>query len=231
MSTDVRTADELARDPLLRRAALSRWPILVDEDPSPKGDPRRPITGKVGERMADLMGLQWPHEYLASVGRLNLFATHQGDAWDAERAGRQMEEVLDLVRAAALARGKQHRDFFPTAPLFALGRRVAAAIVRGDGKVKAEVRLDLAETKGVVEDVERVAFFSVGFIESGKVGLPMKFCTPILFAAHPSQRNTWWNDPEHVAHARACLRELTRACHSGRLIVPVNTVRGYPSKN
>lgn len=76
--------------------------LLIGQAPGRAGDPSVALDGRVGRRLAGLMGLTM-EEYMGRVDRLNLLPAWtgrdgKGDAWDAERARENAEAILPSIR-------------------------------------------------------------------------------------------------------------------------------------
>lgn len=99
-------------------------PVLVGEAPGPTGDPSKPLTGRVGRRLAELAGVAFPAAFIRRFGRVNLLDSWPGaDAgggslFDAEGGARAAEALLRVVTRSTR--------------LVLLGRRVAAAFALPD---------------------------------------------------------------------------------------------------
>ncbi len=111
---------------------------LVGQAPGPKGDPRKPLVGAAGRKIAALLGMKWS-EYLERTARANVFFRHQGkngkgDAFpmiEARRRARRMRfakatrAVVFFGKATAAAFGFARNDFFE--PL--------AVMIKDDGRI------------------------------------------------------------------------------------------------
>lgn len=90
--------------------------LLIGQAPSRTGDPSETLLGRIGLRLADLMGLSLD-EYAARTERMNLFdcwpgKDGKGDRWD---------------RAAARERTKELRHLLEGRRVLFVGRNVADA--------------------------------------------------------------------------------------------------------
>lgn len=92
--------------------------LLIGEAPSRTGDPGAPLSGRIGQRLADLSGLTLD-EYLRATKRLNLFQQWHG------AAGKGSAFPLDEAREAAFAVRLKH--FRMGQRVLLLGKRVASA--------------------------------------------------------------------------------------------------------
>lgn len=54
-------------------------PLLVGQAPGPRTDPREPLSGRCGARLAALCGME-PGEFMAAFERINLIDRHPGAA-------------------------------------------------------------------------------------------------------------------------------------------------------
>lgn len=100
--------------------------LIVGQAPSRLSDPREPLSGRSGRRLASLLALDLP-EFLAAYDRVNLLARFpgklsKGDAFPIDRARR---------RAAAILAATEPRR------LVLLGRGVSAAFGLRDASLLA----------------------------------------------------------------------------------------------
>ena len=90
--------------------------LLIGEAPGKKGNPRRPLQGRIGRKLAEVAGVEY-ERYKESTKRRNVFdewpgKDGKGDAWNFSLARKRAEEMVpDLAGKRALF----------------VGRRVAAA--------------------------------------------------------------------------------------------------------
>lgn len=99
--------------------------VLVGQAPSMSGDPRRPLEGASGRKMASLLGMTFD-EYLRNTHRVNIFKNHQGrlakgDKFPLDRAKKKTMRlqvpagaavVLLLGKNVAAAFGIRNAQFF-----------------------------------------------------------------------------------------------------------------------
>jgi uracil-DNA glycosylase len=75
-------------------------PLLVGQAPGPSGDNSRPLSGRIGKRLAQLMGVSFD-AYLSTFDRINLLASFpgksdgKGDKFPLHEA-REIASLLDL---------------------------------------------------------------------------------------------------------------------------------------
>ena len=111
--------------------------LLIGQAPGRKGDPSRPLEGRIARKLAELAGVS-VEEWLRCTERTNLLREFpgkagKGDAWPKERASRLAEEtksslvgrvVLLLGRNVARAFGLSDLPWLTWTEVF--GARVAA---------------------------------------------------------------------------------------------------------
>lgn len=100
---------------------MQRRLLLIGQAPGRGGDPSRPLEGRIGRRLAEMIGVSFD-EYLLIAERTNLLTEWtgkkgKGDSWDA---------------LAARERASELRQVFPGRVAVLLGRNVARAFGLGD---------------------------------------------------------------------------------------------------
>lgn len=107
----------MKRPPTPVRTAVQKRLLLVGEAPSRTGDPTKPLTGRVGRRLAALAGLS-TFQYLRRTERMNLL-----DRWPGS-AGKGSAFPLVEARSAAWKK----LSAFVGRRVVLVGRRVADAL-------------------------------------------------------------------------------------------------------
>lgn len=79
-------------------------PILIGQAPGPRSDPEHPLSGRCGERLADLCGLSLP-QFLDAFERANLIKrfpgkSGKGDHFPINEARKEVVELLIFGRLA-----------------------------------------------------------------------------------------------------------------------------------
>ncbi len=154
---------------------------LIGQAPGPKGDPMTPLMGRVGRRLAFMMDVGFPEEYLELFARTNLLDSYpgarkgKGDLFSVDDASDPAEEILKLLEANG------------GGELILLGKNVAAAF--GLKQLDWLTRFDIS-----VGDHDQPPFFNIR----------------VSIVPHPSGANHWWNDPKNQRAAKSHLRAAAR---------------------
>lgn len=79
---------------------------LIGQAPGPKGDPTTPLMGRIGRRLAFMMGVGFPDEYVELFARTNLLDEYpgardgKGDLFSIDDASDPAEKIIDLLEAS-----------------------------------------------------------------------------------------------------------------------------------
>lgn len=162
---------------------------IVGQAPGP-GGPGAPLMGRVGRRLAFLMGVGFPDEYVELFARTNLLDEHpgargdKGDLFSVDDARDPADEILELLYDIG------------DSELVLLGKNVASAF--GMTRVEWLKRYDIT-----IGDGDEPPFVTIR----------------VSVVPHPSGVNRWWNDPKNRRAAGTYLRRVAKrgrkACSGG----------------
>ena len=110
-------------------------PLIIGEQPSKNGNPDTPVSGRIGERLAEFMGITYM-EYDMLFERVNLLPireeyTGSGKEWDADRAKARAIELSAAFESGqvVLLLGKRASTAFGLSDEYFLRHKVNGADV------------------------------------------------------------------------------------------------------
>lgn len=186
--------------------------VVIGQAPCNGGDPTKPVTGAIGRRLAAVMGLGWPEEYLRFFDRANLIdeylgsTTGKGDFFPLDRAMKAAGQSLSQL----------------------VGRRVLL-LGRGVAKAYGLVRSKFLVWERMYRVDENFVWESPSSATWDDVRCPR--ADEILFSIfpHPSGINAIWNQKRNQERFTKFLCDLRRVTSEDRAALEAQTVHSARS--